>query len=97
MNICSESLNACSGNVFIEVPQIAGMVRRTIPVILGTFMKTFYGKSLTKNEGKDHIYLDNFGIGSIYVITYIYIYIYTQYTGLLIRTIAPKIDLERRE
>ena len=41
-----------------------------IPVIFDTFTKTLSGKSLTKNEGKDHIYLDKFGMGSIYVIKY---------------------------
>ena len=37
-------------------------------MIFDTFTKTLSGKSLTRNEGKDHIYLDKFGMGSIYVI-----------------------------
>ncbi len=37
-------------------------------MIFDTFTKTFPGESLTKNEGKDHIYLYKFGMGSVYVI-----------------------------
>ncbi len=59
-------------NVFIKVPKIAGMVRRTIPVLFETLMKTFSGKSLTKHEGKDHLNLENLGMGSIYVIKSIF-------------------------
>ena len=36
--------------------------------IVGAFIKTFPGKSLTKIKGKDHIYLDKFAMGSVYVI-----------------------------
>ena len=37
-------------------------------MILQAFIKTFPGKSLTEIKGKDHIYLDKFAMGSVYVI-----------------------------
>ena len=51
-----------------RVRRLAAQRASNIPVIFNTFIRTFPGKSLMENEGKDHISLDNFGMGSIYVI-----------------------------
>ena len=48
------------------------MVVHTISVFFDIFIKTFSWKSLTTNQVKGHIYLDQFVTGSIYVITYIF-------------------------
>ena len=42
----------------------------SLELIFRPFANTFSWKFLTKNKGKDHIYLDKFGMGSIYVIKY---------------------------
>ena len=57
---------------------MAGMLLGNIPVIFHTFIKTFPGKSLTEIKGTDHIYLDKFAMGSVYVIkSMISVYIQT--------------------
>ena len=46
-----------------------GCCASNIPAIWGIFIQTLLGKSLTEHEGKDNIYLENSGMGSIYVTT----------------------------
>ena len=54
-------------NVLIKAWKIIPRVGANSGMIFQAYIKICPGKSLTEIKGKDHIYLDKFAMGSVYV------------------------------
>ena len=75
------------------MPELARLRRANSGWILGAFIKTFPGKSLTKMKGMDHIYLDKSAPQSTYVIKSNFCFMILWIFGVLSSWLKQRSDL----